>query len=133
MEDLTTTDQQRLESLERRIFDLETIIDVLLATDQQQLSSVSIRDKGLTWPFHISSGNKAEDHDPSNANIDACVDDFLIKEGGVMGPAKRLLYKQLLRLLVKFARDGLSTASVNVYGHQLKFSLTPIVSGATDE
>jgi hypothetical protein len=78
----------------------------------------------------VDAERKKDDTPPneSDLRIEACVDEFLKSEKGITTHAKKMLYREMLKLVFYFATHGLSTASVRVYGHELKFSLTPIAS-----
>jgi hypothetical protein len=70
-----------------------------------------------------------EDDTPPNESdlrIEACVDEFLKSEKGIATHAKKMLYREMLKLVFYFATHGLSTASVRFYGHEMRFSLRPM-------
>jgi hypothetical protein len=104
--------EQRIEELESRVADLE-----------QQLSG-GRSERGLIG--NILGIHRRDDDGETDDRIKACVEELFKNDNtAFMTGAKKALYREILKVVIELLKDGLSTASVNFYGHTVKFALVP--------
>lgn len=77
----------------------------------------------------------SQQREVSDAAVDAFVESILVQDNSAWVPdsIERAVYKKIVTLCLRALKDVLSSAKVNVGGHEVRFSLQPTAAHREDE